>query len=76
MREKEPSQLKSRFNRISGPIQKFVGCYSSAFSAINEKKSGTSDNDIMDIAHAFFSQDDGAPFNLEYAWRLLKDEPK
>ncbi|XP_024626857.1 glutathione S-transferase T3 [Medicago truncatula] len=30
----------------------------------------------MDIAHAFFLQDDGAPFNLEYAWRLLKDEPK
>ncbi|CAI8614654.1 unnamed protein product [Vicia faba] len=24
----------------------------------------------------FFAQDEGTPFNLEYAWRLLKDEPK
>jgi len=24
----------------------------------------------------FSSQDDGAPFTLEYAWWLLKDEPK
>ena len=27
-------------------------------------------------AHAFYAQDMGEPFNLEYAWRLLKDEPK
>lgn len=30
----------------------------------------------MNSAHAYFSQDDGVPFTLEYAWRLLKDEPK
>ncbi|CAI8587672.1 unnamed protein product [Vicia faba] len=52
---------------------KFVGCYK---QAVNGKKSGTSKNDIMASAHAFFAQDQGTTFNLEYAWRLLKDEPK
>ncbi|CAI8614058.1 unnamed protein product [Vicia faba] len=37
---------------------------------------GTSENDIMVAAHAFFAQDEGTTFNLEYVWRLLKDEPK
>ncbi|XP_058772584.1 uncharacterized protein LOC131646597 [Vicia villosa] len=30
----------------------------------------------MATAHAFFAQDQGTTFNLKYAWRLLKDEPK
>ncbi|XP_058742282.1 uncharacterized protein LOC131614742 [Vicia villosa] len=30
----------------------------------------------MAAAHAFFAQDQGTTFNLEYTWRLLKDEPK
>ncbi|CAI8608923.1 unnamed protein product [Vicia faba] len=30
----------------------------------------------MVAAHAFFAQDEGTTFNLEYVWRLLKDEPK
>ena len=54
-------------------VQKFVGCYK---QVVNGKKSGTSENDIMTVAHAFFTQDKGTTFNLEYAWRLLKDEPK
>ncbi|CAI8616345.1 unnamed protein product [Vicia faba] len=54
-------------------VQKFVGCYK---QAVNGKKSGTLENDIMASAHAFFAQDQGTTFNLEYAWRLLKDEPK
>ncbi|XP_058725972.1 uncharacterized protein LOC131597283 [Vicia villosa] len=40
------------------------------------KKGGASEKDILVNAHAFFEQDEGAPFNLEYAWRLLKEEPK
>ncbi|CAI8600722.1 unnamed protein product [Vicia faba] len=43
---------------------------------VNGKKSGTSENDIMVAAHAFYAQDQGTTFNLEYAWRLLKDEAK
>ncbi|CAI8586142.1 unnamed protein product [Vicia faba] len=72
-REKLGGQLKCRWHRINGLVQKFVGCYK---QAVNGKKSGTSDNDIMASAHAFFAQDEGTTFNLEYAWRLLKDEPK
>ncbi|CAK8543906.1 unnamed protein product [Lathyrus sativus] len=30
----------------------------------------------MADAHAIFAQDQGRTFNLEYAWRLLKDEVK
>ncbi|XP_058784076.1 uncharacterized protein LOC131658842 [Vicia villosa] len=40
------------------------------------KKSGASEKDILVNVHAFFEQDECAPFNLEYAWRILKDEPK
>jgi len=59
LQEKKPSQLKYRFNRISGHVQNFGRCYN---STVDEKKSGTSWNDIMNNAHAFFSsQDDGAP---------------
>jgi hypothetical protein len=72
-REKEHGQLKSRWHRINSRVQKFVGCYK---QAVHGKKSGTSEKDILINAHAFYTQDMGEPFNLEYAWRLLKDEPK
>ncbi|XP_058751368.1 glutathione S-transferase T2-like [Vicia villosa] len=72
-REKLQGQLKSRWHRINGCVQKFVGCYK---QAVHGKKSGASEKDILINAHAFYEQDEGAPFNLEYAWRLLKDEPK
>ncbi|CAL5190427.1 unnamed protein product [Lathyrus oleraceus] len=54
-------------------VQKFVGCYK---NVVKGKKSGTSELDIMSDAHAFFAQDQGTTFNLEYAWRLIKDEAK
>ncbi|XP_058766604.1 glutathione S-transferase T3-like [Vicia villosa] len=72
-REKLKGQLKCRWHRINGLVQKFVGCYK---QVVNGKKSGTSENDVMVAANAFFAQDQGTTFNLEYAWRLLKDEPK
>ncbi|KAK2427234.1 glutathione S-transferase T3 [Trifolium repens] len=72
-REKEQSQLKSRWHRINSRVQKFVGCYK---QVVHRKKSGTSEKEILINAHAFYAQDMGEPFNLEYPWRLLKDEPK
>ncbi|XP_058726667.1 glutathione S-transferase T3-like [Vicia villosa] len=72
-REKLKGQLKCRWHRINSLVQKFVGCYK---QAVNGKKSGTTENDIMAAANALFAQDQGTTFNLEYAWRLLKDEPK
>ncbi|XP_073224377.1 uncharacterized protein, partial [Cicer arietinum] len=58
LREKTLSQLKSRWHRINGFVQKFVGCYKQAVSG---KKSGSSKKDIMIAAHAFYSQDTGGP---------------
>ncbi|XP_058753538.1 glutathione S-transferase T3-like [Vicia villosa] len=73
LREKLQGQLKCRWHRINGLVQKFIGCYK---QAVNGKKSGQSEKYILANAHAFFLQDEGIAFNLEYAWRLLKDEPK
>lgn len=67
-----PSQLKSRWHWKNGFVQKFVRCY----KQINEKKSGSSKKDVMIVAHTFYSQDTSEPFNHEYAWWLLKCEPK
>ncbi|KAI5423212.1 hypothetical protein KIW84_046271 [Lathyrus oleraceus] len=73
LREKLGGQLKCRWHRINGMVQKFVGCYK---IALKGKKSGTSETDVMVDAHAIFAQDQGTTLNLEYAWRLLKDEAK
>ncbi|CAK8536118.1 unnamed protein product [Lathyrus sativus] len=73
LREKSGGQLKCRWHRINGMVQKFVGCYK---IALKVKKSGTSETDFMEDAHAIFAQDQDTTFNLEYAWRLLKDEVK
>ncbi|XP_058753991.1 glutathione S-transferase T3-like [Vicia villosa] len=51
-REKLKGQLKCRWHRINGLVQKFVGCYK---QAVNGKKSGTSENDVMAAANAFFA---------------------
>ncbi|CAI8603379.1 unnamed protein product [Vicia faba] len=63
-RKKLGGQLKCRWHRINGLVQKFVGCYK---QAVNGKKSGTSKNDIMVAAHTFFAQDEGTTFNLDGA---------
>ncbi|XP_058762248.1 glutathione S-transferase T3-like [Vicia villosa] len=57
-REKLKGQLKCRWHRINSLVQKFVGCYK---QAVNGKKSGTSENDIMAAANAFFAQDQDEP---------------
>ncbi|XP_058733817.1 uncharacterized protein LOC131605486 [Vicia villosa] len=58
-REKLRGQLKSRWHRINGLVQKFVGCYK---QAVNGKKSGTSEKDILAAAYSFLLR--------------MKDEPK
>jgi hypothetical protein len=73
LREKTIGQLKARWHRINGFVQKFVGCYK---LAVRGKKSGTSEKDIMAEAHAFYCQEGNGAFNHEFAWQLLKDEPK
>ncbi|XP_050891434.1 glutathione S-transferase T3-like [Lathyrus oleraceus] len=65
LREKLGGQLKCRWHRINGMVQKFVGCYK---IALKGKKSGTSETDVMSDAHAIFAQDQD-----EAKWRIVEE---
>ncbi|KAH1232925.1 Glutathione S-transferase T2 [Glycine max] len=71
--ERSWTQLKSRWNRIHPPIQKFNGCYK---QADKHRRSESSEKDILADAHMIYSQDTGKKFEIEHAWLLLKDQPK
>jgi hypothetical protein len=71
--KKETGQIKARYHRLNGRIQKFVGCYK---SALNQNKSGRSENDVLAEAHRIYAQDTKKKFLHVHAWMLLKDEPK
>ncbi|XP_020219706.1 glutathione S-transferase T3 [Cajanus cajan] len=71
--ERESTQLKARWNRIHPAVQKFIGCYK---QAISQKKSGSSEKDVMAFAHKIYTQDTGKKFDMEHAWVILRDEPK
>ncbi|KAG5020838.1 hypothetical protein JHK87_016693 [Glycine soja] len=65
--------LKSRWNRIHPPVQKFNGCY----KQVNKhRRSESSEKDVLANAHMIYSQDTGKKFEVEHAWLLLKDQPK
>ncbi|KAL5166536.1 Glutathione S-transferase T2 [Glycine soja] len=70
--ERSWTQLKSRWNRIHHPIQKFNGCYKQS----NKHRSGSSKKDVLADAHMIYSQDTGKKFEVEHVWLLLKDQPK
>ena len=54
-------------------MQKFKGHYKQAVSL---KKSGCMDNNLMPHAYVIWKEDELSDFDLEYAWQLLKDQPK
>jgi hypothetical protein len=54
-------------------VQKFGGCYKQAYL---RKKSGSSEEDIMEDAMAMYQQAEGKLFVLLFAWKMLKHEPK
>ncbi|KAL5128838.1 Glutathione S-transferase T2 [Glycine soja] len=67
------TQLKSRWNKIHPPVQKFNECYK---QADKHRRSGSSENDVLVYAHMIYSQDTSKKFEVEHAWLLLKDQPK
>uniref|UniRef100_A0A0R0JAX5 No apical meristem-associated C-terminal domain-containing protein n=2 Tax=Glycine max TaxID=3847 RepID=A0A0R0JAX5_SOYBN len=71
--ERSWTQLKSRWNMIHPPFQKFNGCYK---QADKHRRSGSSEKDVLADAHMIYSQDTGKKFEIEHAWLLLKDQPK
>jgi len=73
LREKSERQLKSRWQKVNAAVQKFVGCYK---SAVDLKKSGTTEKDTIEAAKKIYKKDNDHSFALEHAWQLLKNEPK
>ncbi|KAL5184192.1 Glutathione S-transferase T2 [Glycine soja] len=71
--ERSWTQLKSRWNKIHPPVQKFNGCYK---QADKPRRSGSSEKDVLVDAHMIYSQDTGKKFEVEHAWLLLKDQSK
>ena len=71
--ERSWTQLKSRWNRIYSPVQKFNGCYK---QADKHRRNESSEKDILDDAHMIYSQDTSKKFEIKHVWLLLKDQPK
>jgi hypothetical protein len=73
LKEREVAQIKCRWSKLNGMVQKFGGCYKQAYL---RKKSGSFEEDIIEDAMAMYQQAEGKHFMLLYAWRMLKNEPK
>jgi hypothetical protein len=54
-------------------VQKFGGCYKQAYL---RKKSGSSEEDIMEDAMTMYQQAEGKRFMLVFAWKMIKNELK
>ena len=65
--------MKSQWNRIHPPVQKFNGSYK---KAVKHRRSGSSEKDVSVDAHMIYLQDTGKKFEVEHALLLLKDQLK
>ncbi|KAJ1379819.1 Homeodomain-like [Sesbania bispinosa] len=71
--ERKEGQLKSCWQKLNTVVQKFSGWLQASLQCEAKWLFGT---DIMAAAYEIYVKDEGKKFKLEYAWRLLKDEPK
>ncbi|XP_048613643.1 glutathione S-transferase T3-like [Brassica napus] len=69
----EANQLKHRWHRINDIVSKFCGAYD---AATREKSSGQNENDVLKLAHQIFYNNQKKKFNLEHAWRELRNDQK
>ncbi|KAH1239221.1 Glutathione S-transferase T2 [Glycine max] len=68
--ERSWTQLKSRWNRIHPPVQKFNGCYK---QADKHRRNGSSEKDVLADAHMIYSQDTDQPkFDAEFMSKYSK----
>ncbi|XP_073056994.1 glutathione S-transferase T3-like [Primulina eburnea] len=73
-----PSRIASvirshRHNTIQKKVYRFNANYNSVYSAY---RSGHSDEDILRLAYEKYREkNNGVAFNLEHAWRIVKDRP-
>ncbi|CAA7021017.1 unnamed protein product [Microthlaspi erraticum] len=77
--KRKPSHCKQRWQKINDLVCKFCGSYE---AAKREKGSGQNENanenddDVLKLAHQIFFKDYKMKFNLEHAWRELRNNQK
>uniref|UniRef100_A0A1J3JN44 Glutathione S-transferase T3 n=1 Tax=Noccaea caerulescens TaxID=107243 RepID=A0A1J3JN44_NOCCA len=65
--------LKQRWQKINDLVGKFVGAYEAAKT---QTTSGQNENDTLKLAHQIFDNDHHSGFNLEHAWKELRNDQK
>ena len=68
LKEREMNQIKCRWSKVNKMVHKFATCYKQAYS---RKKSGSSEDDIMEDALAIYAHDTSSRFMLVSAWKLI-----
>uniref|UniRef100_A0A0D3DAG6 Myb-like domain-containing protein n=1 Tax=Brassica oleracea var. oleracea TaxID=109376 RepID=A0A0D3DAG6_BRAOL len=71
--EREGAHCKHRWHRINDIVSKFCGAYE---AATREKASGQNENDVVKPAHQIFYNNHKKKFNLEHAWKELRNDQK
>ncbi|XP_013630739.1 PREDICTED: glutathione S-transferase T3-like [Brassica oleracea var. oleracea] len=70
---REATQCTNRWQKINDLVNKFCGAYE---SASRERSSGQNENDILKLAHEIFFNNHQNKFNLEHAWKELRNDQK
>ncbi|XP_013589495.1 PREDICTED: glutathione S-transferase T2-like [Brassica oleracea var. oleracea] len=71
--QREASNCKQRWQKINDIVNKFCGAYE---VASRERSSGQNDNDVVKLAHEIFYNNHTKKFNLEHAWKELRNDQK
>ncbi|XP_024007953.1 glutathione S-transferase T3-like [Eutrema salsugineum] len=70
---REAGQCKQRWHKINDLVCKFCGAFE---AAMREKSSGMNENDVLKMAHQIYFSDQKKKFNLEHAWKELRNDQK
>ena len=70
---REAVHCKQRWHKINDLVNKLCGAYE---AASREKSSGQNENDVLKLAHEIFFNNNNTKFNLEHAWKELRNDQK
>ncbi|XP_022569514.1 glutathione S-transferase T3-like [Brassica napus] len=70
---REPSNCKQRWQKINDTVNKFCGAFE---AASRDKSSGQNETDVLKLAHEIFYNNHQKKFNLEHAWKELRNDQK
>ncbi|XP_013624918.1 PREDICTED: glutathione S-transferase T3-like [Brassica oleracea var. oleracea] len=71
--QRDWSHCKQRWQKINDIVNKLCGAYE---AASREKRSGQNENDMVKLAHEIFYNNHKKKFNLEHAWKELRNDQK